>query len=417
MSFSYVNAPSTATGYGEVMASIRERTTTSGETTWAVLYRHGTRQTSRTFATAGAATQFRALVDILGPEGALKAAATEREQGVVVAEVWAQFIAWKARDITPRTLADYRRDWTNWLEPWFGHREAEMVDEADVQKWVDHMAETLGPKTVADRHMLLHSLYQFGKAKSRRLVTHNPCLETALPKRGKRKPPKGTTTPEFRAILIAAARRNPDAADLILYLGETGWRFSEGIALDVRDIEDDGERIWVDMTRVFRVDGKGRQYIAEDEAKSEAGFRRVVMFPETAAMIRRRIVGKAPGDLLFTNSHGRQWNQNTFLRETWPRIIAEAGIATPTRKPTPHWLRHMHVAVLSAAGVPMQEIQRRIGHEHYSTTVDVYGGRIGDISQDAMDRAAALMSGQRAAPGIAPIVQGSVVSGVVLELD
>jgi hypothetical protein len=42
----------------------------------------------------------------------------------------------------------------------------------------------------------------------------------------------------------------------------------------------------------------------------------------------------------------------------------------------------------------MQKIQRRIGHEHYSTTVDVYGRMIGDIDDDAMARATALMSGK-----------------------
>ena len=94
-------------------------------------------------------------------------------------------------------MGDYRRDYDNWIRPWFGHRAAESIDETDVQKLVDHMAQTLSPKSVADRHMLLHSMYAYGRAKTRRLVEHNPCLETELPKRVK-KPPKGTTVPEFR---------------------------------------------------------------------------------------------------------------------------------------------------------------------------------------------------------------------------
>ena len=396
------------------MASIRERVSTGGETTYQVLYRHGSKQRSQTFVTVDAAGNFAQLVTILGPDRALRALEEdERDERMTVAELAARFLDWKARDVTVRTMADYRRDVANWIEPWFGHRVAEVVDEGDVQEWVDHMAAKLAPKSVADRHMLLHSMYQFGKAKTRRLVTHNPCLETDLPSRGKRKPPKGTTTVEFRAIRAAAQLRNPDAADVILFLGETGWRFSEATALDVRDVEDDGTDVWVNMTRVFRLDENGRQYIAEDEAKSEAGFRRIRMFPDTAAMLRRRVVGRGPGALVFTNSRGRQWNQNTFLRETWPKIIADAGVATEKRRPTPHWLRHMHVAVLAAVPVPMHEIQRRIGHEHYSTTVDVYGGLIGDISDDAIEKAAALMSGRRSAPGVAPVVQGHVVESIV----
>lgn len=389
------------------MASIRERQTKSAGTVWAVLYRHGKRQTSMTFATPKAAEDFRALLDVLGPDRALKAIAGNQPQGITVTELAEAFLEWKARDVTSRTMIDYRRDVKNWIEPWFGHRAAEHIDETDVQKWVDHMADKLEPKSVADRHMLLNSMYQFGKARSRKLVTHNPCLETALPRRTKR-PPKGTTVPVYRAILAAARERNPDAADLITFLGETGWRFSEAAALDVAYVEDDGVDVWVTVGQVFRI-VENRQVLAVDEAKSDAAFRRIRLFPESADVVRRRCLGKRPGDLVFTNSRRTFWNQNTFLRTTWPGILADAELWQGARKsPTPHWLRHMHVAVLAAAGVPMHEIQRRIGHEHYSTTVDVYGSMIGDISDESLSRADAIMTGRRTAPTIAP---GEVVLG------
>jgi site-specific recombinase XerD len=388
------------------MASIRERTTSTGETTWAVLYRHGGKQASKTYVSAKKAAEVKALIDALGPDRAFKALAGESASDrLTVAELAEKFLTWKARDVEPRTIRGYRRDVDNWITPWLGHLAAEHVDETDVQKWVDHMADQLAPKSVADRHMLLHSMYQFGKAKSRRLVTHNPCLETELPKRTK-KPPKGTTVPEFRAIL--SSQRNPDARDLILFLGETGWRWSEGACLPVRAVEDDGRDVWVTVVQTFQI-VDDRQVVVPDKAKSYAAFRRVRLFPESAAMVRRRMVGKAPTDFVFTNSRGAHWNQNTFLRDTWPRLLEVAGVGSVDRKPTPHWLRHMHVAVCGAAGVPMHEIQRRIGHEHYSTTVDVYGGMIGDMGADEMDRAAAIMAGKRSAPSVAEVVVGEVV--------
>lgn len=388
------------------MASIRERTTKAGETTFAVLFRHGTKQASQTFATRRDAERFQGLVDLLGADRALKALVEEQpDNRLTVGQLAAKFLAYKARDVTERTMVDYRRDVANWIDPWFGHRAAESIDEADIQKWVDHMATKLAPKSVADRHMLMHSIFKFGRAKSRRLVDHNPCEETELPKRTK-KPPKGATVPEFRAILEAAYRRSPDAADLILFLGETGWRWSEAAALSLRTVEDDDTDVWVTVGQVYRLDGAYRQVIAEDEAKSYAAFRRIRMFPDTAAMLRRRVVGKGGSDLVFLNSRGRPWNQNTFLRETWPRILADAGLGD--RNITPHYLRHMHVAVIAAGGAPLQEIQRRIGHESIQTTINVYGGLVGDVSDDTLGRAAAIMAGTRSAPGIAP---GSVVRG------
>lgn len=73
----------------------------------------------------------------------------------------------------------------------------------------------------------------------------------------------------------------------------------------------------------------------------------------------------------------------------------------------------MHVAVLSAAGAPIQEIQRRIGHESIQTTIDVYGGMIGDVSDGVLDGASDIMARRRSVPGLAKgtTVRGEAVRG------
>lgn len=395
------------------MASVRERSSGAGEPTWQVLYRHGKRQASKTFGDPKSAERFKGLVELLGPDKALAELLDGTQTNrLTVSELAEKFLEHKARDVTNRTLLDYRRDVANYVTPWFGHRAAESIDEADVQKWVDHMAKKLAPKSVADRHMLLHAMYQFGRAKSRRLVTHNPCLETELPKRTK-KPPKGTRVTEWRAILRAAGERNPDAGDLILFLGSIGWRWSEAAALCVDAVEDDGRHVWVDVHRVFRI-VDNRQVLIEDAAKSEAGFRRSRLPAEAANMVRRRIVGKGPGEYVFTNTRGAHWTQNTFLRDTWPSLIKAAGVGTETRKPTPHWLRHMAVGVMARAGVPMHEIQRIIGHEEITTTSGTYGGMITTLNNEALVNMDAILAGRT--PPSGDVVPGGIVEQVVGEL-
>lgn len=388
------------------MASVRETPTN----TFRVLYRHGGKQSSKTFTGRKDAERFRSMVDALGPDRALEELLSDTESRITVGEIATQFLAWKktgAKKVTDRTLADYARDIDNWIVPWFGHRAAVTITEADVQAWVDHMGTKLSPKSVVDRHMLLHSVYEYGRARTRRLVDHNPCKETELP-RAARKPPKGTTVSEFRAILDAAEKRNPDARDLILFLGSTGWRWSEAAALGVRDVDDNGDGVHVTVSRVFRKDGNQRQVLVEGAAKSWAGFRRTpLLFDEVTATVRRRVVGKAPGDFVFTNSRGRHWSQATFLRDTWPAIIKNARL---DREPTPHWLRHMAVGVLHAAGVDLVEIQRMIGHEHITTTMGTYGGMVGgSISTDARAAVNQIMAGRGPT--------GALVVGTVLELD
>ena len=115
-------------------------------------------------------------------------------------ELAAKFLEWKKRDVTERTIADYRRDYANWIKPTFGHLAADRINEGDVQDWVDDMAKRLAPSSVADRHMLLHSIYKYGRARSRRLVDHNPCEETEMPKVGKKRA-RGTKISEWRRIL------------------------------------------------------------------------------------------------------------------------------------------------------------------------------------------------------------------------
>lgn len=368
------------------MASIRKRVSKAGEVTYAVLYRSHGQQKSKTFGPAPGRTpskyadDFKGLIDILGVDKALATIEAEQQAGMTVDALAVLFFEWKAGDVTPRTLTDYQRDYTNWIQPRLGHRHCASLDERDVQAFVDDISKELEPKSVADRHMLLHSMFKFGVAKTRRLVDYNPCTETSLPKRGKRIV-RGATLPEYLTLLTAARQVEPDAADLMQFIAATGWRWSEAAALAVRDVEDD-DVLRATVTRVFRRDGSYALVIAEGEAKSQAGLRRTKVPRSAAAVVRRRLVGRGPDDLVFTNADGRQWYQQNFLSRTWPRIEKAAGL---DRHLTPHALRHLHVALLDRSGATPSQMQRRVGHEDIKTTLNVYGGMIDDVPDSVLD--------------------------------
>lgn len=366
---------------------MRERVSNGGQRTFQVLYRVDGRQTSTTFTAEKPAREFAAMVGLLGPERALAAIQGEAEPTLTVDALAEQWLAWKAASVQPRTLVDYRRDYRNWIKPTLGSRLASSVDERDVQRWVDSMRERLDPKSVADRHMLLHAMYRYGSARTRRLVEHNPCLETELPKRA-RKPVKGVTLPEYHALVTAARRVDPDAADLVEFIGGTGWRWSEAAALMVSAVEtydrpDGTSVVTARMSAVMRRGAKGSAMVTPDAAKSDAGFRTTRLPARVAAIVERRMVGRGIDDLVFTNGAGRRWHQQNFLARTWPRIEAEAGIG---RHITPHALRHAHVAMLDRAGASLAQTQRRIGHGSIETTIGVYGGMITDIDDGVLSR-------------------------------
>lgn len=385
---------------------MRERVSKRGETSYQVLFRHAGTQTSETFETAKSAEKFKAEVELIGSHDALaRLNGTTLTDGLTVDALADRYLEWKAPDLTPRSLADYRRDYDNWIKPWFGHRPADLIDERDVQKWVDHMKSRLDPKTVKGHHVLLGALYRYGCARSRRLVAQNPCTETQLPK-AKRKPPRGFTLPEWAAFYEANRREFPDATDLALFIVLTGWRWSEAAALPVGAVEDYGHQMFVTVTQVNRRDAALKFVIVQD-AKNYTSLRRIEVTPATAEVIRRRIIGKATSELVFTNAEGRRWYQQNFLSRTWTAMLQAAGMPHEGEgRKTPHALRHTHVAMLDRAGATLPQMSRRAGHSDIQTTVNVYGGMIDNIGADVLANLDAL-----ALPAVA---SGEVVGGSVV---
>jgi integrase len=63
-----------------------------------------------------------------------------------------------------------------------------------------------------------------------------------------------------------------------------------------------------------------------------------------------------------------------FDVRVWQPACKTASLTDP--RPTMHDLRHTHAAYLIDHGVPLPEIQYRLGHEDISTTVGTYGYRM-----------------------------------------
>jgi site-specific recombinase XerD len=426
------------------MASIRERVSKAGETTWAVLYRHGGKQSSKPFSSEKHALAFKALIDLHGVEAALALldGKPAEDKPITLDDLAAKWLEARQRDVdagdlTPRVLTGYRRDYENWISPWLGSKAAAEVTEADVQKLVDHMKGRISAKSVADRHAVLHSIYKWASAKARGYVDHNPCKETALPRRTK-KPPKGLRLPELHALTTTARKIDPEAADLIDFIAGTGWRIGESIALTAGQVEDDGVSVYVSMDRVWR-----REVGFVEGAKSDAGLgRRLQVLGPAVGVLRRRIVGLDPADLVFTTAEGKPWDESGFRRDHWKKITVAAGLgggwmcecgAQPTslkrveshtratghkvdrvegRNPTPHWLRHSHVLICHAAGMDLAQIQRRLGHADIQMTINTYGRLIDGMSEDVAQRLDALLT-----PGALPeVVSGEVVGAGVRQL-
>lgn len=393
------------------MASVRKRVSSGGVESYAVLYRDGSQQRSRTFVRQREADKFATLLNQFGVDEALRlinANASQRAPAKTLDAVAREWLAHRVHDVadgklTPRVLTAYTRDYEKWIKPYLGDMDATKITEIDIQEWVEKMRRTqkLNAKSIGDRHAVLHGIYKWATNPRRRerLNCSNPCIGTELPEKTKTAP-KGLRLPELAALNEAARKIHPDAADLISFICGTGWRLGEAIALTAGQVEDDGHAVYVTMTRVWR-----REVGFTDGAKSDAGLRRLRVLGDAVSVLRRRIVGLAPTDLVFTTVMDNPWQESYFRVGPWKRIVAEAGLAE--RKPTPHWLRHSHVFICHAAGMDLAEIQRRIGHKNIAMTMDTYGRLIEGMNDDVAERLETLLT-----MSVAPkVIEGAVVRG------
>lgn len=347
-----------------------------------MLFRDGSRQRSKTFATAKAAEKFADRLRVNGVKRTL-AEINDDPAGLTLDELAERYWPWAAaRHRSDRTVHDYKRDYTNWVQPFLGYRRAASIDESDVQDWVDGMRGKLSAKSISDRHAVLHGIFKYGSSPTRALIPtgHNPTIGTELPKKVK-KPPKGLRVAEWQALHAALSVINSDAADLAEFLVASGWRWSEATALTTHDVEDDGRYVHVTVSQVARRGADSSVQIVQD-AKSKAGLRRLKLDPDVSLMVRGRLRDLEPGAFIFTTSEGSIWNYSHFRSRFWRKAIAAAGLQ---RQPTIHWLRHTAVGLMDAAGINMTEIQRRVGHESIQTTIDVYGGMIDNVRDESLD--------------------------------
>ncbi len=407
-----------------------------GSTRHKVRFRDGKTNASETFVTRKQAQKFCELIDAVGGARARQIINEHDAADVIthtLGEVVDLWFEWKSarrpngsplRVESAYTLTRYEQLLRLHIKPALGHLQVNLVTELDVQAFVDDLAGRRSAKVVADAHSVLHSVYAWANSKNRGLAIVDPCTETELPAQGKRTV-KGFHPDEWRILHRAALDVDGDAADLLLFMVHTGWRFSEAVAPRRMDIDDLGDQqiedgttvpvVFASVGRVLRrVDGTHFEFV-EDEAKSQAGIRRVRLGTDAALMVRRRIRDLEPHQLVFTTRTRKPWRYSSFHSDFWTystlsqdgpktrrRILQRAhdlGLARAADAKL-HWLRHTHAGLLLMAGEPMAAVQKRLGHEDIRTTVGVYGSMVSDVSVEGLSRFDALMGGE--APELAP---------------
>jgi integrase/recombinase XerD len=182
-------------------------------------------------------------------------------------------------------------------------------------------------------------------------------MTSARPKPARHLPIETLSRDEVDRLLKACSRRAPSGLRdraLIALLFNAGLRIGEALALDPRDLDLDHGRL-----RVRRGKGDKSRTVGVPEGAvailQQWLTARAKLGPRRSAPVFCQITEGKVGDPVA------QANVRQMLR----RRAARAGI---DKRVHPHGFRHSHAAELASKRLPINVIQRQLGHSNAATT-------------------------------------------------
>jgi integrase len=306
------------------------------------------------------------------------------------------------------------------------------IDHLAVQEWVTVLGQRRSPATVAECHRLTSAVLR--SAVRNRLIAFNPCEGVRLPRRRRRDSDDQVITQEdLRTLLLPAVPAR--YRGIVATAAGTGLRWGEAAGLCSDAIAVDREQLRVIRT-VVEVSG---QTAFKPFPKSAAGRRTVPLPSWLVPLLRQHLLSYPLGEqgLVFGNAVGKPLRRTLFRVRVWRPSLVRAGLLGrvavvgervvraswmdtagewqekefPSEREAVahvaraaagglrfHDLRHSYATWLVDDGVPVNMVQRVMGHERSSTTLDLYTRRtedhgrilraLADVDDDSGDAAA-----------------------------
>lgn len=393
------------------MASIRTRTTSTGETRFAVLWREQGKQHSLTFTDGEKAERFKLDLKIDGSDAAFarlqQGGGPDGDTAGWTVETWVENYITHLTGIHDGTRADYRRLYRRYWHDPLGRLPLPLVTRDHVAAAQNKLtARGLKPKTIANARGLLAAAIV--AAQTDGLIDHNPCRGLKIARTADPDEMVCLDYAEFNRLHKAIAEHY---RPLVLFLVGTGTRWGEATGLRVADVHLADETVSI-TTAWKRIPGEG---LVRGPVKTRAGRRTIKLPPELVDTLRPLVQAKRKTDLVFTTERGNVIHIAPFWRRIWVPAVDNAGL---DRRPRVHDLRHTHASWLIAAGISLTVIQRRLGHETIITTSDTYGHLLPDVVE-ASAQAASVVFSRLGADPVAALSElaADADAGEVIDVD
>lgn len=363
-----------------------EARTSGGTTKHRIRFRHDGKNVPKTFATKDDAMRWKALLDVVGPDKAL--AALESHAAPKTARTIAEQVAHHIERL-PSVSDGTRRRYVGYLrrriegDP-LGRLPLEIATRDDFTDWVTRMLTVpLSAKTVRNHHSLVSDAMRSAVRAGLIPANHAEGIRIETPDEDDLDEMVTLTDTEVVAFVTATPEH---WRSMVAFMFGTGVRWQEAAALKVKDVNLEQQqarivRAWKDTG------GAGHQL---GKPKSKRSRRTIVFERGTAAAIRPLVEGRPPEAFVFTNTRGGPVRYSNFSEQAWAPAVHVVAADTPTvvkprrgrtftvwapgpgKRPTPHDARHTYASIKIKDGKSMTHIQRQLGHESITTTINLY---------------------------------------------
>lgn len=285
-------------------------------------------------------------------------------------------------DIAQTTKDDYASKINFHIKPTLGQFPLNVINNQTIQNWVKSLQQQgSGPKTIRNIYNNLNAALK--KAVVLRMIPHNPCEGTVLPKLQQYQAQVYTAADIQQALAVA----DDLCIYLIILLGAfVGLRRGEMAALRWSDINFAKKTVAINKSRVHT---KGM--VIQKAPKTKAGKRTIAIGQDAADALRDakdlydNAVQYTPGfkDMGFVlfKKDGQPFHPDS-LTQRWERFIAKHNLP-PIRL---HDLRHSNATALIAAGVSPKVVQHRLGHANVGITLNTYTHVLPSMDEDAAEK-------------------------------
>lgn len=316
-----------------------------------------------------------------------------KKQGITLNEWFNEwFDTYKAPHIKSTSIYPMKSKFNNSFGKIIGDKKLAEIRNIDIQNVINQM-QSEGRAVSSMRDALGRVRECMESAKNNRIITINPCFDITIPWEKKAIRRRFLSKEEQNLFLKIASDKWYKEMFYIMFL--TGLRVGELGGLMWNDIDFEKKCIRIERSLSCQYE-KGVKTQRITTPKTYNSYRTIPFMGEAeemfkAQLVKQKALKKELGDrwrsdipdLVFTTTMGSPVTRYIAEKEC-SKIVDEMNLqeavnsVKENRKPIvyepiyPHAIRHTFCSRCFETGMNPKVVQQLMGHQHYSTTVDIY---------------------------------------------